>query len=157
MSSSIAGNADSDSSPSISVGTPNMIHFDDRNFNQFHEYVPNGTNLKQYVMQHFPAPTPERYKLQCQQIGKALGRWLKSFLEWTSHQAELTTMVREHKQAQDVKHMITVLFMHDRIKQFPGTLDDLEEVVGDLEKMSLAERESEEGYQVIHGDFWTGK
>jgi hypothetical protein len=157
MSSSVAGHADP-GSLNLTVRTPKMLHFDDRNINQIHEYVPNGTNLKEYILQHFTSPTPE-HRTQCIQIGKALARWFRSFCAWTSHpnQTELKTMVAEHTQAQDVKYMITVQFMHERIKQFPGILDELKDVVGDIEKMLLAERESEKGYQVIHGDFWTGK
>lgn len=151
------GSGDSTATHRFTVQTPKFFHFDEDNANQIQQAVPNGINLKDYVLKHYNAPTSESLQPQCRQIGEALGRWLKGFGEWGAKQTEHRQLVAKNTFAQDVKHMINFLFLYDRIKDFPAILDDVKDDLAQIEKEALEERKDESQHQIIHGDFWTGK
>lgn len=66
-------------------------------------------------------------------------------------------MAAKNTLGQDVKHMIYFQWLHDRIKEYPALMEDVKDILEEVEKMSLAERQRECELQLIHGDFWTGK
>jgi hypothetical protein len=151
------GRTDPTDAYSFTVRTPKFFHFDEDNTNQFKEYMPNGIDLKNYILQHYPAPTPESLRAQCQQLGKAIGRWLKSFTEWNSQQPDLRRIATENKDVQQIKHMLNYLWLYDRIKEYPAILEDVKDVLEQVEKAVDAERQNDSKLHFIHGDFWTGK
>lgn len=109
------------------------------------------------MRQVYREPTPETVRPQCRQMGEAIGRWIRGFVEWSAQQADLRQSVGQNTFAQDVKHMINFLWLHDRISDFPEILNDVKDTLAQVEQMARKEREEASGYQVIHGDFWTGK
>lgn len=139
------------------VRTPKFFHYDEENTNQIHECLPNGIDLKEYVLRHYGVPTSESLRPQCFLLGEALGRWLKGLSEWSAHQVDQRRVAAENTFAQDVKHMLNFSWLHDRIKDFPAILGDAKEILEQVEQMAAEERQDESKHQIIHGDFWTGK
>ncbi|KAL0933898.1 uncharacterized protein CTRU02_210697 [Colletotrichum truncatum] len=138
------------------VRTPNLFYFDDKSTTQIQEYLPNGIDLKSYVLQHFSAPTPQPLEPKCRQLGKALGTWLRAFVEWSAQQVKHRELVALNGFGQEVKHMINFAWLNDRITGFPGILGDVKDILQEVEDMAATERKEQSKYQIIHGDFWTG-
>ncbi|RSL91619.1 hypothetical protein CDV31_015432 [Fusarium ambrosium] len=136
--------------------TPNFLHFDHDATNQIQEFLPNGINLKDYVLQHYSATTPQSFEPQCRQLGEALGKWLKGFIEWTTRQDEHRDVVAGNDFAQDIKHMVNFSWLNERVKDFPDILEHVKDTLGEVEQMAAAERKDVNKHQIIHGDFWTG-
>lgn len=151
------GETDPADTYTFTVRTPKLFHFDEENTNQIQEYLSNGIDLKEYALRHYSGPTAESFQPQCRQLGKALGRWLKGFVEWSAQEVDLRELIAGNTFAQDVKHMLNFLWLQDRIKDFPAILDDVGEVLGEVEQMAAAERQDTSRHMIIHGDFWTGK
>ena len=149
--------SDSDEAHNFIVRTPKFFHFDQVNTNQIQEFLPNGINLKDYVLRHYTAPTPQYLQYQCHQLGKALGRWFNGFVKWGAKQNRHRQIVAQNTFGQDVKHMINFSWLRERIKDFPVILDDAKDILGEVEQMAVAERQDVSKHQIIHGDFWTGK
>ncbi|KAM5354653.1 hypothetical protein ACJ41O_001300 [Fusarium nematophilum] len=150
------GRPDPADAHSFIVRTPKLLHFDEENANQIQEYLPDGIDLKEYVLRYYSSPTPESLQPQCRQLGEALGRWLKGFVEWSAQQVDHRRLVAENTFAQDVKHMVNFSWLNDRIKDFPAVLDGVKDILEQVEQMAAAERQDDGNYQIIHGDFWTG-
>ncbi|KAI8663858.1 APH domain-containing protein [Fusarium keratoplasticum] len=136
--------------------TPNFFHFDDNAANQILEFLPDGINLKDYVLQHYNAPTPKSFEPQCRHLGKALGKWLRGFIDWTTRQVKHRHVVAQSDLGQEIKHMVNFLWLYERIKDFPDILDPVKDILGQVEQMAAAETKEVSKHQIIHGDFWTG-
>ncbi|KAM6529463.1 hypothetical protein FALCPG4_007599 [Fusarium falciforme] len=136
--------------------TPNFFHFDEDGTNQIQEFLPDGINLKDYILQYYTAPTPKSFEPQCRHLGKALGKWLRGFIDWTTRQVKHRHVVAQNDFAQDIKHMINFSWLYKRIKDFPDILDPVKDILGQVEQMAAAERKEVSKHQIIHGDFWTG-
>jgi hypothetical protein len=113
-------NADQASPLQFVVRTPKCYLYDDAIKTQIQEYLPNGINLKSYVLQNFPSPTPEFLRPQCHQLGKALAQYISRFNRKTD--AKLRKEVERNKEMQALKHMINYDWILERVDQFPGIL-----------------------------------
>lgn len=139
------------------VKTPKAFYFDERNNTQIQEYLAQGTDLKTYALETFPAPTPEALKPQCYQLGKALGKWLRDFHRWSTQQPNLRQIAAKNQEIQQLKHTINFGWLLQRIAQFPAVLEEAKDIFEEVKKMAAAELEEDGRVQVIHGDFWSGK
>jgi hypothetical protein len=97
-------------------------------------------------------------------IGRSLGVWLRSFHTWGSapEQASLRKQMCQHDQMRRVKYdytygsFVEVLRQHAELLQGQEkTLKTVQDAIAkELEKPSS---EDDEGWGLIHGDFWSGK
>ncbi|KAF5642236.1 phosphotransferase enzyme family [Fusarium tjaetaba] len=116
---------------SFIVRTPELYHFDPTSSTQILESMPDGIHLKDYAIQNYGSPTPDAFKPQCQELGKAIGKWLQEFAIWSGQQVQHRDLVAQNAFGQ-----------HDILTQ--------------VEQMAAAEKEDTDKLQIIHGDFWTG-
>jgi len=137
--------------------TPKLYNFDAEGLNQLIELQHKGIHLKDYAIQNFRSPTPQSLKPQCYALGRALGRWLKDFTEWSAQQIDHRELIAQNEFAQTVRHMINYQWLYKRIEEFPSALGDFRAVLEDVEKTAAAELEEHDKLRIIHGDFWTGK
>lgn len=120
--------------------------------------MPFAIDLKNYARQTFASPTPATFKPQCQELGRALGTWLRGFHDWAAEQKELQliTATRDAP-SRVVLRMVHFDWIPDRIEQYPNELKDLSEELLEVKAMADREWEAEEGFQIVHGDFSPGK
>ncbi|KAK8034791.1 hypothetical protein PG993_009786 [Apiospora rasikravindrae] len=149
------------------VRTPKHYPFPQDPNTQIQEYLPNGTNLKAYALQHWSASsssptasesTTDLQQTQARQLGQSLGRWLRAFHDSSELQAraELRAAVASNGTMQTLKHTINFQWLLDRVAQFPDILTEAVPVFEEVKEMAAAELKDENRLQVIHGDFWTG-
>lgn len=72
-------------------------------------------------------------------------------------QPELRHTVAKNQEMQQLKHMINFEWLLQRVEQYPAILEEAKATFEEVKRMAAAELEDENGIQVIHGDFWTGK
>jgi hypothetical protein len=138
------------------VRTPKCCFYDDATHTQIQEYVPNGINLKTYMLTNFSSPTAESFRPQCHQLGKALAQYIPGFNSKTDR--KLYQELKRNKEMQDLKHMINYDWLIQRIDQFPAILEEAREVFIKVKEQALEElKGSPEDLAPIHGDFWPGK
>lgn len=117
-------------------------------------------NLKVYALEHLKSgQSANELKPECQQLGRALGVWLRSFHDWSSgpEQVQLREKVARNKEMQDLKLMVNYKAVVGMVDVHKEILGDVRQELEDICKMAQAELEDEDALQVIHGDFWTGK
>ncbi|XDG01157.1 hypothetical protein ABKA04_000772 [Annulohypoxylon sp. FPYF3050] len=152
----IVGKVDEGDQYNFIVRTPKFFHFDEENNSQIQEYLQGGIDLKNYALKTYINSNSDQTRHQALQLGKALGRWLRSFHGWASQQAELRSVVVKNKELQQLKHFINFQWLLDRVKQFPSILGDAEAIFREVKDMAAAELSDESQLQVVHGDFWSG-
>lgn len=147
----------------ILVRTPKLLglHHHQHHIDEIQEFLPNGIDMKQYFLKHFSGdPTPAQHT-QARQLGRAVGRWYAGFIAWSSTQRTNDghrAVVAQSAFGQEIKHMVNFAWLKDRVEEFPEVLGGVADVLAEVEQMHVRERMDEDGkYQVIHGDFWTGK
>ncbi|KAI0540880.1 kinase-like domain-containing protein [Xylaria digitata] len=145
-----------DDTVNFTVRTPKFYHFDEQNNTQVQEILHNGKDLKTYALGAYTANTPNAARPQCIQLGRALGKWLRNFHNWSATQTHLRKMVAENKDLQQLKHYINFSWLLDRVAQFPSILNEAKDVFEKVKDMAAKELEDENKLQAIHGDFWTG-
>ncbi|KAG5806447.1 hypothetical protein H9Q74_008572 [Fusarium xylarioides] len=138
------------------VRTPEVYHFDQSSSTQILEFMPDGIHLKDYAIQNYGSPTPDSLKPQCQELGKAVGKWLRDFVRWSAQQVKHRDLVAQNEFGQAVRHMVNYAWLHERIKEYPSILKDAKDILAKVEQMAVAERDDPDKLQIIHGDFWTG-
>lgn len=116
-------------------------------------------SLKQYALEHYPAPTSEALKPQCVQLGRCLGQWLRSFHDWSQQPANsgLRELFSRNKEMQNIKKMLNYDRLLQMVGKHPSILEECRDVFQQVADMASAELKDEGSLQVIHGDFWTGK
>lgn len=127
--------------------------------------MPNGVDLKQYVRQNFPSPTPASLRPQIHPLGRELGRWITEFHQRTEKDARdalqkgeksrLYAELEKCKTMQGLKHVINYDWLLQRVDQFPDILSEAKEVFQQVKAMALEELKGE--LMPIHGDYWTAK
>ncbi|TGJ87381.1 hypothetical protein E0Z10_g1347 [Xylaria hypoxylon] len=140
----------------FTVRTPKVYHFDEQNSTQIQEILHNGKDLKTYALSTYSANTSDAARPHCIQLGRALGKWLWNFHNWSATQAHLRKTVAENKDLQQLKHLINFSWLLDRVAQFPSILNEAKDVFEKVKDMAAKELEDESRLQAIHGDFWTG-
>ena len=144
---------------------PRILHFDEGNNTQVQEYLVQGIDLKTYALKTYPAHTPEVFKPQCHQLGKALGRWLRQLhgkpaqqeQQQQQQQQNLRLSENKYNELQQLKHMINFDWLLQRVAQFPEILEDAKPIFEEVKDMAVQELEESDRQRIIHGDFWTGK
>lgn len=165
---SLCANPDQGSQFKYIVRTPQCYLYDDTTNTQILEYLHDGINLKNYALQNFPSPTPESFRPQCYQLGKALAQYIMTLHQETEKEAKswlskgrvetepkLYSTLKNNKQMQDLKHVINYDWLLQRIDQFPTILEEAREVFVQVKEMALSELN--DTLTPIHGDYWTGK
>ena len=143
---------------SFAVGTPRLHYFNRETNTQVQDYLRNAISLKEYAIKHYAAPTPIACQSSCLQLGRSLGRWLRSFHGWAAQpdNEELRTVVSRTKVMQSLKHSTNYGLFPGRVEKYPDILGEVEETLRRVSDMAAREVEDESKLQVIHGDFWTG-
>lgn len=139
--------------------TPRVFHFDQENNTQVLEDLPNSIDLKNFLLSDLSHGVSET---SGRAIGRSLGSWLKSFHNWASEseQADSRSLLAQNGTMKDLKFYVNYSMLMDTIANFPGILEDSRGVFEELKDFAAAElkkSEEEDGYGIIHGDFWTGK
>ncbi|KAF7533705.1 hypothetical protein G7Z17_g13472 [Cylindrodendrum hubeiense] len=144
--------------PSSSISTPAVYHFNEETNTQVQEYLVNAVSLKIFALEHYAAPTPVSLKPQCRQLGHGLGAWLRSFHEWSEkpEQVALREKLAGNKEMQVLKNMINYKGLVQMADVHPTILGDIKSDLQDISDMAAAELVDEAALHVIHGDFWTG-
>lgn len=146
-------------SPEFAVGTCKQYHWNSETSTQIQEYVRDGVSLKDYAIEHYAAPTPESLKPQCEQLGRSLGEWLRSYHNWGQRpeQQEYRDILSKNKDMQSLKVVVNYKRLLQRADECPTILEDVRDVLQQVCDMAFTELEDESKWQVTHGDFWTGK
>lgn len=151
--------------------TRKSYFYEDATNTQILEYLPNGINLKTYALKNLPSPTPESFRPQCHQLGKALVQYITGFHHKTEKEVKdwvlerrdgpepkLYAELKSSKEMQALKHMIYYDWLLQRIDQFPEILAEAWEVFTKVKEEAVDEVKSvPEDLTCVHGDFWTGK
>ncbi|EMT72748.1 kinase-like domain-containing protein [Fusarium oxysporum II5] len=138
------------------VRTPKFYHFDQDSSTQALEFLSDGIHLKDYAIQNYGSSMPESFQPQCHELGKALGSWLRIFVAWSAQQVKHRDLVAQNEFGQAVRHMLNYAWLHERTKEYPGILNDVEDILTQVEQLAASEKENTDELQIIHGDFWTG-
>lgn len=136
----------------INVTTPHLYEYSPVTDTQILSDYPDSLELKKYFSTHTVPP------LQITRLGIALGKWLKSFHQWASADAQkpLKEIMRENGQMVQLKFFINYGRLLPTIEMFPNILEQSREVFKGVEDMMKKEMEEGKG-DLIHGDFWSGK
>ncbi|KAJ4264764.1 hypothetical protein NW762_005007 [Fusarium torreyae] len=145
-------------SPSCSISTPAVYHFNHDTNTQVQEYLPKAVSLKDYALKHYAAPTSQSLKPQCDQIGHGLGAWLRAFHSWSQEpkQAAMREVFAGNKEMQGLKNMINYQQLLQRVDRHPDILGDARDALQGVSDLAAGELVDESALYVIHGDFWTG-
>lgn len=139
--------------------TPRVFDFDRETNTQILEDLPNSLDLKNFLLSDL-----------CQDVsvssgrllGRSLGRWLKSFHDWAGkgEQAEVRSFLAQNESMKGLKFYVNYSMLMDTIANFPGVLEESRGVFEEVKTFAAAEMrksDHEDGFGIIHGDFWTGK
>lgn len=143
----------------LSVRTPKLFYFNEETNTQVQEYQQSPLSLKLYALQNFISPNPDSTRVQCLEIGQAIGQWLRSFHDWSNAPAQLRLrqVAAGNKEMQSIKHWANYQQLPDAIQRHPSVFEGCAEVFSAIVDQTTKELENEAHLQVIHGDFWTGK
>lgn len=126
--------------------------------NQFTEYMPAGIDLKTYARKHLGSPTPILLKPQCQELGRAIGSWLRGYHDWGAKAQELSELLAPiDEPSKQVVKMVHFSWIPDRIEKYSEELGEMREDLMNILAMVEREWETQEGFQPVHGDFGPGK
>ncbi|KAJ5139231.1 uncharacterized protein N7515_004079 [Penicillium bovifimosum] len=143
----------------LTVKPPLLLHFDRKTNTQVLEDLPDSIDLKHYLLSETSNDVSES---TAKSLGRTLGGWLRSFHSWAdkAEQAELKSVLGKHQVMKDLKFYINYTMLMDTVENFPGLLEESRgvfEEVGDSAAAELTREDHDDGYGIIHGDFWTGK
>ncbi|KAK7731624.1 hypothetical protein SLS63_005310 [Diaporthe eres] len=144
-------------SQSFSIRTPGLFYFNPDSSTQIQEYLPSSLNLKHYALKRLLPSTPEDLRPKVLELGQGLGKWLRSFHEWSSHpdQEALRETAKTNKELQTIKFTYNYDSLFWQSDDFPF-LKESENVFKEVIASAKLELEDESKLHVIHGDFWTG-
>jgi hypothetical protein len=148
-----------ESSEKITVKTPRLLHFDKETNTQILEDLPDSVDLKHYLISEV---SRDMSKTSARALGHSLGSWLRSFHACASkpEQTEMRDILGKNHALKDLKFYINYTWLLDTVDNFPAILEESREVfekVRDFAAEELKRAELDDEYNVIHGDFWTGK
>lgn len=148
-----------ESSEKITVKTPRLFHFDKETNTQILEDLPDSVDLKHYLISDV---SHDMSNTSARALGHSLGSWLRAFHAWASkpEQAETREILSKNQALKNLKFYINYTWLLDTIGNFPAILADSREIfekVRDFAAEELKRTELDDEYNVIHGDFWTGK
>lgn len=145
--------------------TPKCYFYDEASNTQILEFLPNGIDLKNYVLTNFSSPTPLSYRPHFQQLGKELAQWIIGFHRKADEDAgdaskrgeksELYAGLENCGFMQDLKFKINYDWLIESIESFPDVLEEARECFEEFRSAAQEDRKGD--LMPIHGDFWTGK
>lgn len=97
-------------------------------------------------------------------IGRHLGSWLRSFHTWAlaPEQAALQAQVWQNDRMRKIKYVFTYDSFLKVLENYPELLKGHEKTLKTVQDVMAKEfekpsTEEDEGWGLIHGDFWSGK
>jgi hypothetical protein len=134
------------------VTTPKLYEYSSKTDNQVLSDYPNSLELKDYFTRRSISST------QVTRVGIALGKWLKSFHDWASDDAErpLREAMKKNEMMVHLKFMVNYGRLLPTIDLFPAILEESRETFTSIEDMMKKDM-VKGGGELIHGDFWSGK
>lgn len=143
----------------ITVRTPQLLHFDAKEDIQIVEDLPNSVDLKTFLLSSVSNGIS---KSSARALGRALGSWLRSFHDWgnSNDRSECKETLSRNQTMKDLKFWVNYTMLLDTVKNFPTILDKnrhIFEKLHDFAAAELTQKEYDDEYGIIHGDFWTGK
>ncbi|KAG4418362.1 hypothetical protein IFR04_008504 [Cadophora malorum] len=133
------------------VRTPTCLYFDEAAGMQIHEYLPNGVDIKTYLLERAVDRNESSLEPAFKSLGQALGSWVRHFHDEAAHHLDLVDEVAKNKEAQQVQQLVTYQFAVDRVKDYPEVLGDVTTILREVRKLAADELEGG-SLQVIHGD-----
>ncbi|KAJ5149831.1 hypothetical protein N7448_001409 [Penicillium atrosanguineum] len=148
----------SHSQGNITVKTPRVFNFDRERNTQILEDLPNSLDLKNFLLSGWCRDVSAS---SGRLLGRSLGCWLKSFHDWArkGEQAEIRSFLAQNESMKGLKFYVNYSMLMDTIANFPGVLEESRDVFEEVKTFAAAEmkeRDHEDGFGIIHGDFWTG-
>ncbi|PSS03768.1 kinase-like domain-containing protein [Coniella lustricola] len=146
-------------SSSCSVRTPRLLDFISTSNTQVLECLPESLNLKAYVLKHYSSTAASSLKQPMIEVGRGLGRWLRSFHDWAASPAQrdhFCALARKNTEMRDIKFKYNYELLLARVDAHPDLLSTAKTVFEQVLSMIRAELQDDEKLQAIHGDFWTG-
>jgi hypothetical protein len=147
----------------VSVKTPHLCHSNRETNTNIIEDYPGAVDLKSVFTS--PVANSTISKSVAISIGRALGSWVGSFYTWASApaQAGLRTEIEKNEPMRKLKYVVTYDSYIKVLENFLDILEGNRKTLEDVREMALKEVEKtmddQEGekWEIIHGDFWTGK
>ncbi|KAJ5385633.1 hypothetical protein N7517_003544 [Penicillium concentricum] len=139
----------------ITVKSPRLLDFNRDTDTQVVEDLPNSIDLKNFLLSEVSHDLPESLG---RDLGTALGSWLRSFHLWTDEEQH-TKDLGANTVMKDLKFWVNYTLLMDTVESFPGILEDYRDIfenIRDLAATELKRQNHDDGYGIIHGDFWTG-
>lgn len=126
---------------------------------QIVEDLPNSVDLKTFLLSKVSSGIS---KSSARSLGRALGSWLRSFHDWgnSNNRDECKETLSRNQTMKDLKFWVNYTMLLDTVKNFPTILDknrDIFEKVHKFAATELTQKDCDDEYGIIHGDFWTGK
>lgn len=154
---------DSDPASAV-VRSPRLYLFDRKTNTQVLEDCLNTTDLKTI----FISPTVREILPgnSSASVGYNIGRWLRSFHQWTSEpgQAPLRASIGRNAEARKLKRKITYDSFVQVLETYPDIVEGHEAALETIKDAMVTDfelhkpPEGDDGnWGLIHGDFWTGK
>jgi len=145
------------------IKTPRLYLFSRQTNTQVIEDLLNTDDLKSVLF--LPNVADRLTPSNAATIGQHLGSWLQSFHAWASapEQADLRASVGENRPMRDLKRMVSYDGFMAVLKNYPELLVGHEEELKTIsdamgkEFEKLSGDELEDGWGLIHGDYWSGK
>ncbi|KAH6672005.1 kinase-like domain-containing protein [Halenospora varia] len=142
--------------PNYIVKTPKTYFYDDAAHTAIQEYLPNGIDLKTYLLKSLASPTLPFFQPACHELGKSLSLYITELYQVVESIPDLHKELKGNIQMQDLKHMINYDWLLERVIQFPEILAEAKEVFVKVKEQALVELKSPKDLKYIHGDFWPG-
>lgn len=146
-------------SDKIAVKTPRLLDFNRETDTQVLEDLPYSIDLKNFLLSEVSRDLSES---SGRALGSALGSWLRLFHHWAAEEQQMESrkVLGENKVMKDLKFWVNYTLLMNTIENFPSILEqdrDIFEKIRDLAAAELERQDHDNGYGIIHGDFWTGK
>ncbi|OKL63122.1 hypothetical protein UA08_01252 [Talaromyces atroroseus] len=146
----------------ISVRTPHLYHFDQKQNTQILEDLADTIDLKTVLV------SPEAGIVLPQStstaIGRAVGAWLRAFHSWTAQpaQANLHKEMAVNEPMRKLRYQISYGAFADVVQKFPDIWVEYGSILNQVQEMAAQEYSQSicdqgvEDWGIIHADFWAG-
>ena len=143
----------------VTVKTPHLFTFNRETNTAVVEDLPDSLDLKSFLISTSASTNVSQ---ECAfSIGRALGAWLRSFHLWADQEAQagVAAEMEKNRSMRDLKFTVNYDMLMNTIDRYPTILGDYRDVFRKVRDMATADlsRKDEDGFGIIHGDFWSGK
>ncbi|KAH8904933.1 hypothetical protein BR93DRAFT_881392 [Coniochaeta sp. PMI_546] len=143
------------------IQTPRLYLFSQETNIQVLEDFTNTDSLRAFLFS--PATDLSLPQSSPAAIGRSLGLWLRSFHTWASapEQSPLQEQMWQHDPMRKVKYDYTYGSFVEVLGHYPELLRDHENALTSVQdaiakELDKPSTERDEGWGIIHGDFWSG-